>query len=270
MILQKVKPTTASKRQLIKLNQKSLNVSKKPLLKNKIVGKKNSSGRNNSGKITVFHKGGGVKSRYRKVDFNRKFNSVGIVCTIEHDPNRHAFIASVFDFIDKKFSYILAPQGLRIRDIVKSGLETEPSLGSSLPIANIPIGTPIYNVSPKQLSIAQISRSAGTFSIIKEKTETYSVLELSSGEQRYISSKCFATVGEVSKELHFLIRLGKAGQSRWLNKRPTVRGVAMNPVDHPHGGGEGKKSGQSRTPWGRPNQKGKTSKFTNKLIITRK
>jgi large subunit ribosomal protein L2 len=270
MILQKVKPTTASRRQLIKLNQKSLNVSKKPLLKNKVVGKKNSSGRNNSGKITVFHKGGGVKSRYRIIDFGRKLNSIGIVCTIEHDPNRHAFIASVFDFIDRKFSYILAPQGLRIRDIVKSGLETEPSLGSSLPIANIPIGTPIYNVSPKLFSTAQISRSAGTFSVIKEKTETSAVLELSSGEQRYISSKCFATIGEVSKELHFLTKLGKAGQSRWLNKRPTVRGVAMNPVDHPHGGGEGKKSGQSRTPWGKPNRKGKTSKFTNKFIITRK
>jgi len=202
--------------------------------------------------------------------FNRKFNSIGIVCTIEHDPNRNAFIASVFDFINKKFSYILAPQGLRVNDIVKSGLETEPSLGSSLPLANIPIGTPIYNVSPKLSSIAQISRSAGTFSVIKEKTETYAVIELSSGEQRYISPKCFASVGEVSKELHFLTRLGKAGQSRWLNRRPTVRGVAMNPVDHPHGGGEGKKSGQSRTPWGKPNQKGKTSKSTNKFIIKQK
>ena len=270
MILQKVKPTTASKRQLIKLNQKSLNISKKPLLKNKVVGKKNSSGRNNSGKITVFHKGGGVKRRYRKIDFNRKSNSTSIVCTIEHDPNRNAFIASIFNVITKKFSYILAPQGLRIGDIIKSGLETEPSLGSSLPIANIPIGTPIYNVSPKLFSSGQISRSAGTFSIIKEKTETYAVIELSSSEQRYISSKCFASVGEVSRELHFLTRLGKAGQSRWLNKRPTVRGVAMNPVDHPHGGGEGKKSGQSRTPWGKPNQKGKTSKSTNKLIIKRK
>jgi large subunit ribosomal protein L2 len=268
MILQKIKPITASRRQLIKLNQKNLNISKKPLLKNKVVGKKNSSGRNNSGKITVFHKGGGVKSRYRKVDFNRKSNSVGIVCTIEHDPNRHAFIASIFDFIDKKFSYILAPQGLRIKDIVRSGLEVEPSLGSSLPIANIPIGTPIHNVSQKLSSTAQISRSAGTFSIIKEKTETSVVLELSSGKQRSVSSKCFAAVGEVSKELHFLTRLGKAGQSRWLNKRPAVRGVAMNPFDHPHGGGEGKKSGQSRTPWGK--SKKKINKFPNKLIITQK
>jgi large subunit ribosomal protein L2 len=270
MILQKVKPTTASRRQLIKFNQKTLNISKKPLLKSKVVGKKNSSGRNHSGKITVFHKGGGVKKRYRKIDFNRKLNLTSIVCSLEHDPNRNAFIASVYDFINKKFIYILAPQGLRVGDIVKSGLDTEPSLGSSLPIANIPIGTPIYNISPKQFSPAQISRAGGTFSVIKEKTEKYAVIELSSGEQRYISPKCFASVGEVSKELHFLTRLGKAGQSRWLGKRPTVRGVAMNPIDHPHGGGEGKKSGKGRTPWGKPNQRGKTTKATNKFIIRRK
>ena len=270
MILQKVKPTTASRRQLIKLNQKSLGLNKKPLLKNKIIGKKNSSGRNHSGKITIFHKGGGVKRRYRKIDFNRKLNSINIVCTIEHDPNRSSYVASVFDFVNRKFNYIVAPQGLRVGDVVKSGLKTEPSLGSSLPIANIPIGTPIYNVSAKLSSPAKIARSAGTFAIIKEKTEKYAVIELSSGEQRYISSKCFASVGEVSKELHFLTRLGKAGQSRWLNNRPTVRGVAMNPVDHPHGGGEGKKSGSSRTPWGKPNQRGKTSKSTNKYLIKRK
>jgi large subunit ribosomal protein L2 len=268
VILQKVKPTTPSRRRLIKLNQKSLNINKKPLLKNKVVGKKNSSGRNNSGKITVFHKGGGVKQRYRQIEFKRILNSTGIVCSIEHDPNRSSYIAAVYDFINKKFYYVLAPRGLKVGDIVKSGLETEPSLGNSLPIVNIPIGTPIYNISPKASKPAQISRSAGTFSVIKEKTERYAVIELSSGEQRYISSKCFACVGEVSKELHFLTRLGKAGQSRWLNKRPTVRGVAMNPVDHPHGGGEGKKSGRSRTPWGKPNQKGKkTNKFSNKFII---
>ena len=251
MIIEKVKPTTSSRRQLIKLNQKSLNLNKKPLLKNKVIGKKNTSGRNNSGKITVFHKGGGVKKRFRVIDFNRKFNSISIVCSLEHDPNRNAYIASLFDFINKKFTYILAPQGLRVGDVVKSGLDTEPSLGSSLPIANIPIGTPIYNISPRQSSSAQISRSGGTFSIIKEKTEKYAIIELSSGEQRQISPECFASIGEVSKELHFLTRLGKAGQSRWLNRRPTVRGVAMNPIDHPNGGGEGKKSSFKRTPWGK-------------------
>nr|QXV92928.1 ribosomal protein L2 [Nitzschia anatoliensis] len=272
MILQKAKPTTSSRRQLTKLlnNRKSLNLSKKPFLKQKVKGKKNSTGRNHSGQITVFHKGGGVKRKNRNVNFCRTFNSSGIVCSLEHDPNRSAFIAAVFDFINFDFFYILAPKNLQVGDVVKSGLEIEPSLGSSLPISNIPIGTPIYNVSPKIFEKGKISRAAGTFSVIKEKTDKYALLELSSGEQRYVSSKCFASVGEVSKELHFLTRLGKAGQSRWLNKRPTVRGVAMNPVDHPHGGGEGKKSGSSRTPWGQPNFRGKTSTSKNRLILKRK
>lgn len=267
MILQKLKPTTPSRRQLIKLNQKSLNLSKKPILKSKIKGIKNSSGRNHSGKITVFHKGGGVKQKYRDINFDRTLNSTGIVCSLEHDPNRNAYIAAIFDLLNSTFFYILAPKGLKVGEIVRSGSEIEPSLGSSLPISGIPIGIPIYNVSPKFGKKAQIARSAGTFCVIKEKTEKYAVIELSSGELRYISSKCFASIGEVSKELHFLTKLGKAGRSRWLNKRPTVRGVAMNPIDHPHGGGEGKKSGNSRTPWGKPNRRGKTSRSRNKLII---
>jgi large subunit ribosomal protein L2 len=269
VILQKVKPTTASRRQLIKLNQKGLNLSKIPLLKQKLKGKKNSTGRNNSGQITVRHKGGGVKKRYRQINWFRNFNSTGIVCSLEHDPNRDAYIASVFDFINFEFFYLLAPKNLQIGDIVKSGLEIEPSLGSSLPISGIPIGTPIYNICPKTFEKGKISRAAGTFSVIKEKTDTYALIQLSSGEQRYISSKCFASIGEVSKKLHFLTRLGKAGQSRWLNRRPTVRGVSMNPVDHPHGGGEGKKSGNSRTPWGKPNRRGKTSRSKNYLILNK-
>lgn len=270
MILQKVKPTTASQRQLVKLNQKSLNLSKKPLLKQKLKGKKNSTGRNHSGKITVFHKGGGAKRKYREINFLRTSNSMGIVCSLEHDPNRNSFIAAIFDFINFEFFYILAPKNLNIGDIVKSGLEIEPSLGSTLPISGIPIGTPIYNISSKVPEQGKISRAAGTFSVIKEKTDRYALIEMSSGEQRYISSKCFASIGEVSRELHFLTRVGKAGQSRWLNKRPTVRGVSMNPIDHPHGGGEGKKSGNSRTPWGKPNFQGKTSKSKNRLILKKK
>ena len=270
MTLQRVKPTTSSRRRLIKLNQKSLNLSKKPILKNKIRGTKNSSGRNHSGKITIFHRGGGVKKKYRVINFYRTTNSTGIVCSLEHDPNRNSYIASIFDVTSSEFFYILAPQNLKVGDIVKSGLKIEPSLGSSLPISGIPMGTPIYNISPKVSKKAQISRSAGTFSIIKEKTEKYAVIELSSGEQRKVSSKCFASIGEVSKELYFLTRKGKAGQSRWLNRRPTVRGVAMNPVDHPHGGGEGKKSGNSKTPWGKPNRRGKTSRSKNILIINSK
>jgi large subunit ribosomal protein L2 len=270
MTLQKVKPITPSKRRLIKLNNKSLNLSKKPLLKNKIKGVKNSTGRNNTGQITIFHKGGGAKQKYREINFARTSNSVGIVCSLEHDPNRNAYIASLFEFTSATFFYILAPINLRVGDIVKSGLEIEPSLGSSLPISGIPLGTPIHNISPKTSKKAQISRSAGTFSVIKEKTDQHAIIELSSGEQRYISLKCFASIGEVSKELYFLTKLGKAGQSRWLNRRPTVRGVAMNPIDHPHGGGEGKKSGSGRTPWGKPNQRGKTGNSRNKLIIKAK
>lgn len=270
MILEKVKPTTSSRRRLIKLNQKSLDLSKKPLLKQKLKGKKNSSGRNHSGKITVFHKGGGVKRKYRDVNFSRTFNSTGIICSLEHDPNRNAYIAAVFDFISFDFFYMLAPKNLKVGDIVKSGLEIEPSLGSSLPISGIPIGTPIYNISPSVSSKGKLSRAAGTFSIIKEKGNKYALIELSSGEQRYVSLECFASIGEVSKELHFLTRLGKAGQSRWLNRRPTVRGVAMNPIDHPHGGGEGKKSGMGRTPWGKSNHQGRTSRSRNSLIVNKK
>jgi len=254
VFLKKVKPTTASNRHLIKLNQKDL--SKISFIKNKIKGfKKNSSGRNHSGKITSFHKGGGVKQKYRKINFYRVKNSTGIICTIEYDPNRNCFIASVYDFINKDFFYIIAPKYLKIGDIVKSGFDIEPNLGNSLPLMNIPIGSFIHNIAFKPNSIGKISRAAGAYSILKEKNDKFAVIELNSGELKKISVKCFASIGEVSKELFFLTRLGKAGRSRWLNKRPTVRGVAMNPVDHPHGGGEGKKSGSKKTPWGKLNKK---------------
>lgn len=261
MILQKVNPTTPSKRQLIKIDQKSLNLSKNPLLKQNVRGKKRSSGRNHSGRITVFHKGGGAKRNYREINFFRASNSTGIVCSLEYDPNRSAYIAAIFDFGKLDFFYILAPQSLRIGDIVKSGLDLEPSLGTSLPLSEIPIGTLIHNVSLKSSQEGKFSRAAGTFSVIKEKTETHATIQLSSGHLKSISLKCFATVGEVSKEQHLFTQLAKAGRARWLNKRPTVRGVAMNPIDHPHGGGEGKKSGCSRTPWGKTALGGKTRKL---------
>lgn len=270
MKLDKVRPTTSSRRQLIRLNGKSLGLEKRPLLKHKLKGKKNSNGRNHSGRITVFHKGGGVKRRYRSIDFFRCDNSTGIVCSLEYDPNRHANLAAVFDLLNSTFYYILAPRGLKVGDIVKSGIEIDPSLGSSLPVSKIPIGTPIYNVSTKISGKGVFSRSAGTFSSIKEKKNNFVRIELSSGEQRYINPKCFASIGEVSRELHSLTKRGKAGRSRWLNCRPTVRGVAMNPIDHPHGGGEGKKSGRSMTPWGQPNLKGKTSRSRNKYIFYKK
>jgi large subunit ribosomal protein L2 len=243
---------------------------KKSLLKIKITGINNNAGRNNSGAITSFHKGGGHKKRYRKINFNRTDTSKGIICSIEYDPNRISNIASVFDYNKNNFFYIIAPKKLNIGDIVESGINAEPKLGNSLPIEQIPVGSYIHNVSPKVNKIAQISRAAGTFSKLKEKTLNSAIIELSSGEQRLISPKCYATIGIVSNDFFFLKKYEKAGQSRWLNKRPTVRGVAMNPIDHPHGGGEGKKSCKNKTPWGKSNNRGSTSNSTNKNIIKKR
>lgn len=269
MIFKQVKPTTPSRRQLLRLDDKKV-LNKKPILKNKIVGKKNTAGKNHSGKITVYHRGQGVKNKFRQVLLNQTFDFAGIVCSLEHDPNRSAYLASIYDYVNSQFFYIVAPQNLKIGDIVKSGKEIKPSLGSSLPLAEIPIGTPIYNVSTKPKQNAKFSRSAGTFSILKNKTENYAVVELSSGRNKLISLNCIASIGKVSKEFHFLIRLGKAGQSRWMNIRPTVRGVAMNPIDHPHGGGEGKKSGKNLTPWGKPNTRKTTKTNTSPTFATQK
>jgi large subunit ribosomal protein L2 len=243
---------------------------KKPLLKFKLKGLTNSAGRNNQGKITSYHKGGGHKKKYREINFRRIENSKGIVCSIEYDPNRNTNIASIYDNIKKKFFYIIAPKNLNIGDIVESGNNIEPKLGNSLFIENIPVGTFIHNVAPTVKHYSQISRSAGTFSKIKEKTLNYALIELSSGEQRILSPKCYATIGVVSNESSFLKKFYKAGQMRWLNKRPTVRGVAMNPVDHPHGGGEGKKSGINKTPWGKFNIRGLTSRSKNKNIFKKR
>lgn len=254
MIFKVNKPITPSQRQLIRLSTKHLK--QKPLIKNKLVGLKKTGGRNNSGKITVHHKGGGHKKKYRKINFTRNSESEGIVCSLEYDPNRNAYIASVYDLIkNNKFYYIIAPYGLNVGDIIKSGKKAEQKSGHSLPISKIPVGSYIHNIALKKK--AQLSRSAGTFSKLIEKTLDSTKIELSSGKQIYVSPECYATIGIVSNDEFFLTRLGKAGQSRWLNRRPTVRGVAMNPIDHPHGGGEGRKSGKGKTPWGKPTKKGK-------------
>ena len=257
-----------NQKHLVPLN--TVKLKKKPLIKQKVEGQTKLAGRNNLGKITVRHKGGGHKRRYRKIDFNRMRNSTGIVCSIEYDPNRNTNIASIYDFGRKEFFYILAPQKLNTGDIVESGNNVEPKLGNALPISEIPISSYIHNISPKKSKQAQLSRAAGTYSKLKEKTLKHAIIELSSGEQRLISLKCYATIGIVSNEFTFLVKKRKAGQSRWLNKRPTVRGVAMNPVDHPHGGGEGKKSGKNKTPWGKTNYRGRTRSLTNKYILKQK
>lgn len=252
------KPVTPSQRHLIRINQKSL--TKKPLIKTKLRGSINSAGRNNTGKITVRHKGGGHKRKYRTIDFLRTEESEGIICSIEYDPNRTAHIAGIYDFIKNKFFYILAPNDLKIGDIVKSGKKAEIKTGHSLPLGKIPVGSYIHNVSLKKNTPGKFSRSAGSFSKINEKTLDFAEIEFNSGKKCYVSTNCFATIGIVSNDAKFLTQLGKAGHARWLNKRPTVRGVAMNPVDHPHGGGEGKKSGKGRTPWGKPSKPGKNRK----------
>lgn len=266
MNFKKIKPITPSLRNLIQVNNKHLN--KNFEIKSKIIGLKNTSGRN--GKITSYKRGGGHKKKYRIIDFFRTQKSTGIVTSIEYDPNRNANVASVFDISKKYYFYVLAPINLKIGCIVKTGTNIEAKTGHSLPISNIPVGCCIFNVSPKTRKKAQISRAAGTFSFLIEKTSEYGRVELSSGEQRLLSINCFASIGIVSNEFFSSIKLGKAGRSRWLNKRPTVRGVAMNPIDHPHGGGEGKKSGTSLTPWGKSTKNGFTSRSKNKLIIIKR
>ena len=267
MNLKTFKPITSSIRNLIQLNNTDLQ--KKPALKSKIKGLNKKAGKNFTGKITSYHKGGGHKKKYRKINFFRTIDSTGIILGIEYDPYRSSNIASVYDTLSKNFYYIIAPKNLKIGDVIKTGKNAEPKNGHSLPISKIPIGSLIHNVAPKTNSKSQISRSAGTFSQLIEKTSTYGRIKLSSGEQRKISINCFATIGVVSNEFFLLTTLGKAGRSRWLNKRPHVRGVAMNPIDHPHGGGEGKTSGgrTSVTPWGKPTKNGKTSRSKNNLII---
>ena len=191
-----------SQNNIFRINMLSLK--KKSLLKNKIKGFKNSTGRNNSGKITVSHKGGGHKQKYREINFCRKKTSTGITSSIEYDPNRNSNIASVYDILNKTFFYILAPKNLEIGDILKSSHTVEPKLGYSLPIMQIPVGSYIYNISSKSSNPGQISRSAGAFSKLKEKTLNYGIIKLSSGKRKIISSKCYATLGIVSNELFFL------------------------------------------------------------------
>jgi large subunit ribosomal protein L2 len=250
MILKFSKPTTPSQRNLVRLNRKQLH--KKPILKTETSGFKNSSGRNFSGKITIRHRGKGHKKKYRKINFSRTLTSTGIVISIEYDPNRNSNIAAIYDFTKNFFFYMLAPKKLNVGNIVESGLEAELNTGNAMPIFKIPEGSFIHNIGHDIKKKAQLTRAAGTFAIIKEKTSHYTRIRLSSKQEKIIPIQCYATLGIVSNESYFLTRLGKAGHTRWLNKRPKVRGVAMNPVDHPHGGGEGKKSGKRFSPWGKP------------------
>jgi len=240
-----------------------------------LVVKKNSrAGRNNQGRITARHRGGGVKQRYRVIDFKRnKFGIPAKVFSIEYDPNRSARIA-LLHYVDGEKRYILAPNGLKVGDHVMSGPEADIRVGNALPLRNIPTGTVIHNIEMHKGRGGQIVRSAGTAAQLMAKEGDYAVVRLPSGEQRTVHLECIATVGQVGNLDHENVRIGKAGRSRYLGRRPHVRGSVMNPVDHPHGGGEGRApiGGQPQTPWGKPAMGFRTrhNKRTDKYILRRR
>ncbi|PLX42354.1 MAG: 50S ribosomal protein L2 [Deltaproteobacteria bacterium] len=235
---------------------------------------KKTGGRNSNGRITCRHIGGGHKRRYRLIDFKRDKHGIpSKVDSIQYDPNRSARIA-LLNYADGEKRYILAPKGLKVGDTVISGPEAEIRPGNALPLMNIPLGTLVHNVELNAGRGGQMVRSAGTYAQLMAKEGGYAVLRLPSSEMRKVRIECFATVGQVGNEDHENITIGKAGRSRWLGIRPTVRGVAMNPIDHPHGGGEGRTSGGRHpvTPWGVPTKGKKTrkNKVTSRLIVRRR
>jgi large subunit ribosomal protein L2 len=242
--------------------------------KSLLVVLKKSGGRNSNGRITSRHQGGGHKQKYRIIDFRRDKRSIpATVASIEYDPNRSARIA-LLNYVDGEKRYILAPLDLKVGDIVISGPEADIKPGNSLPLRAIPLGTIIHNIELKIGKGAQLARSAGTFAQLMSKEGKYSQVKLPSGEVRLILQDCYATIGQVGNTDHENINIGKAGRSRWLGRRPKVRGVAMNPVDHPHGGGEGRTSGGRHpvTPWGIPTKgyKTRTNKTSDRFIVKKR
>ena len=269
MALKAFKPTTPGRRNLVLVDRSDLWNGKPE--KTLTEGLRNKGGRNNTGRITARRQGGGNKRRYRIIDFKR--GKTGVNATVErleYDPNRTAFIALI-RYEDGEVSYILAPQRLAVGDTVVSGADADIKPGNALPMQSIPVGTIIHNVEMKPGKGGQIARSAGTYAQLVGKDQGYAQLRLSSGEVRMVRAECMATVGAVSNPDQQNTKLGKAGRKRWLGKRPAVRGVAMNPIDHPHGGGEGRTSGGRHpvTPWGKPTKSKKTrnNKKTDKLIM---
>ncbi|MCD6234932.1 MAG: 50S ribosomal protein L2 [Candidatus Neomarinimicrobiota bacterium] len=234
-----------------------------------------SGGRNNKGRISVRRRGGGQKRQYRIIDFKRnKFNIPAKIVALEYDPNRSADIA-LLQYADGEKRYILAPMGLKVGDEVVSGEDVAIKVGNSLPLSKIPSGTVVHNIEMKPGKGGQIARGAGAAAQIMAKEGKYVTLKLPSGEMRMILDRCYATVGEIGNKEHANISLGKAGRKRWMGQRPKVRGVAMNPIDHPMGGGEGRTSGggHPRTPWGKPTKGYKTrkkNKASDKYIVARR
>jgi large subunit ribosomal protein L2 len=272
MALITYRPTTPSRRQLVLVDRSEL--WKARPVKALTEGKHNGGGRNNLGRVTAWQRGGGHKQRYRIVDFKRKkLGMPAVVERLEYDPNRSAFIALI-RYSDGELAYILAPQRLAVGDQVTAGAQADIKPGNALPMKNIPVGTIIHNVELKPGRGGQLARAAGAFVQLVGKDQGYALLRLSSGEQRMVRADCMATIGAVSNPDHQNENIGKAGRNRWKGKRPHVRGVAMNPIDHPHGGGEGKTSGGRHpvTPWGKPTKGAKTrnNKKTDHFILKRR
>src|ERR1700730_8396254 len=274
MAIKKYKPTSNGRRNMSSLDFSDITTDKPE--KSLLAPLSKKAGRNNQGKLTVRHQGGGHKRKYRIIDFKRNKDGVpGRVATIEYDPNRSANIALIH-YLDGEKRYILAPKGLKVGDQIVSGPTSDIKVGNSLPLENIPVGTVIHNIEMKPGKGGQLVRAAGTEAQLLGKEEQYVTVRLSSGEVRRILKVCRATIGSVGNEDHELVKIGKAGRNRWKGNRPQVRGVVMNPNDHPHGGGEGRapigrKSPMS--PWGKPTLGYKTrkkGKASDKYIVRRR
>ena len=270
MALKSYKPTTPGQRQLVLVDRSGLYRGKPE--KQLTEGKNSSGGRNNNGRITVRFRGGGHKKAYRVIDFKRrKFDVPAKVERIEYDPNRTAFIALV-KYEDGELAYILAPQRLAEGDTVVAGEHVDVKPGNAMPLSSMPIGTIVHNIELKIGKGGQLARSAGGYAQIVGRDQEYVIMRLNSAEQRLIHGKCMATVGAVSNPDHMNTSIGKAGRTRWLGWRPHNRGVTMNPIDHPHSGGEGRTSGGRHpvTPWGFPTKGKKTrkNKSTTKFIVS--
>ncbi len=272
MAIVKTKPTSPGRRFVVKVVSADLHKGEPyaPLIEHK----SKTGGRNNNGRITTRHKGGGHKQRYRKIDFKRNKDGIlGTIERLEYDPNRTARIALV-KYLDGERRYIIAPKGLKQGQQIMSGEESEIKVGNCLPLRNIPVGSVVHCIEMKPGKGAQMARSAGASVQLVAREGEYATLRLRSGEMRKVRYECRAVIGEVSNAEHTLRKLGKAGASRWRGVRPTVRGVVMNPVDHPHGGGEGRTSGGRHpvSPWGVPTKgyKTRTNKRTDKMIVRRR
>ena len=267
------RPTTPGRRKMSALVNEEITTSTPE--KSLTITMKKNGGRNNQGKITVRHHGGGEKRKYRIIDFKRnKLNVPGTVATIEYDPNRTANIALV-NYVDGEKRYIIAPKGLVVGQTIEAGVDVDIKVGNALPIINIPVGTMIHNIELRPGKGGELARSAGSAAQILGREDNYVMIRLSSGEQRKVLGTCMATVGEVGNEDSSLVKVGKAGRSRHMGIRPTVRGSVMNPNDHPHGGGEGRAPVGRKapmTPWGKPalGLKTRKNKQSDKFIVRRR